>query len=99
MAKLTELGLMEKAEQDKVELVKKNSGTWDALNEVDQILTPEDIEAAFKKTKAGWKNFDAFPKLTKLGILEWIQNAKRPDTRLKRIEETVNFAKQSIRVN
>jgi len=37
--------------------------------------------------------------LTKLGILEWIQNAKRPDTRQKRIEETVNFAKQSIRVN
>ena len=98
VTKLTELGLMEKAGRDMVELA-KNSGTWDALNVIDQIIIPEDLQKAFSKTKTGWKNFDAFPKSTKRGILEWIQNAKRSETRQKRIEETVNLAKQNRRAN
>jgi len=35
----------------------------------------------------------------KRGILEWIQTAKRPATRAKRVEETVAQAACNIRVN
>lgn len=47
VAKLNALGLMEKAGLDMVELAKK-SGTWDVLSEVDQIIIPEDLQAAFR---------------------------------------------------
>ncbi|MGD1961364.1 MAG: YdeI/OmpD-associated family protein [Fulvivirga sp.] len=44
-------------------------------------------------------NFDNFPKSVKRRILEWIYNAKRPETRHKRIDETVRLAAENIRAN
>jgi uncharacterized protein YdeI (YjbR/CyaY-like superfamily) len=43
--------------------------------------------------------FTAFPKSTKRGILEWIQNAKTDQTRTKRIQETASLAAENIRAN
>jgi uncharacterized protein YdeI (YjbR/CyaY-like superfamily) len=50
VARLTKLGLMEKAGLEMV-VVAKQSGTWDALNEVDQILVPINLEKEFQKTR------------------------------------------------
>ncbi|TAE79644.1 MAG: hypothetical protein EAY81_11110, partial [Bacteroidetes bacterium] len=44
-------------------------------------------------------NFMAFPKSVKRGILEWILNAKKAETRLKRIEETAKLASENRRAN
>jgi uncharacterized protein YdeI (YjbR/CyaY-like superfamily) len=38
------------------------------------------------------KNFDAFSDSSKKMILGWILDAKRPETRSKRIDETVSSA-------
>jgi uncharacterized protein YdeI (YjbR/CyaY-like superfamily) len=35
----------------------------------------------------------------KRGILEWLLNAKKPETRRKRIEETVTLAARNLRAN
>ena len=35
----------------------------------------------------------------KRGILEWILNAKRPETRHRRVEETARLAADNIRAN
>ncbi|MEM6337583.1 MAG: YdeI/OmpD-associated family protein, partial [Bacteroidota bacterium] len=43
--------------------------------------------------------WEAFPRSTRRGILEWILNAKRPATRAKRIEETARLAQQGKRAN
>lgn len=75
----------------------KQSGTWDALNEVDQILVPPDLEKEFRKNKKAGPNFEAFPRSAKRGILECILSAKPPETRQKRIEETVRLATDNIR--
>jgi uncharacterized protein YdeI (YjbR/CyaY-like superfamily) len=98
VAKLIKLGKMEKAGLEMVALAKK-TGTWDALNEVEEIGIPEDLQKAFTKNKIAATNFEAFPKSTKKGILDWILNAKRPETRQKRIDETVNLAEKNIRAN
>ena len=37
-------------------------------------------------------------KITSRGILEWILNAKRPDTRQKRIAETVELAQKKSNI-
>lgn len=96
--KLTKLGLIAPAGKKMIALAKK-TGTWDALNEVDQLLLPKDLKTAFSKNKKASNFFDAFPPSTKRAILEWILNAKQPETRIKRIKETVDLAEKNIRAN
>jgi uncharacterized protein YdeI (YjbR/CyaY-like superfamily) len=81
-----------------IELAKK-TGTWNALDNVSQIIIPDDLAKAFKVEKIAKKYFEAFPPSTKKGILEWVLNAKTLTTRNKRIEETVLKAAQNIRAN
>ncbi len=96
--RLTKAGLMMPAGMQMVELAKA-TGTWDALNDIDAIKIPDDLFTALKKNKAAKGYFDAFPKSVKRGILEWISNAKKAETRDKRIAETVEKAAQNIRAN
>lgn len=81
-----------------IELAKK-TGPWDALNAVENLEIPADMQVLFDTNKQAEANFLAFPPSTRRGILEWISNAKRPETRKKRIEETVALAAQNIRAN
>lgn len=75
----------------------KQSGTWQALDEVEALTVPKDLQQALKKHKAATEHFNAFPRSVKRGILEWISNAKRPETRQKRIEETATLAADNKR--
>ncbi len=96
--RLTKEGLMQKAGLKMVEEAKK-SGTWEALNEVENLIIPADLQILFDKHKVAFNNYNAFPRSSKRIILEWIFNAKRPATRKKRIMETVEKAEQNIRAN
>lgn len=75
----------------------KESGQWDALNDVD--IVPPDLQQALDKNPTAKGYFELFPKSTKRGILEWILNAKQMETREKRIRETVSKAEHNIRAN
>lgn len=77
----------------------KEKGTWDALNEVEQTIVPEDLAAAFEPHKKALTNFNAFPRSSRMIILGWIHSAKTPGTRNKRIEETVTLAADNIRAH
>jgi uncharacterized protein YdeI (YjbR/CyaY-like superfamily) len=77
----------------------KASGTWDKLVAVEKLEIPQDLVKAFASSKTAQKNFDAFPPSAKRGILDWISQAQRPETRAARIEETVSKAKDNIRAN
>jgi uncharacterized protein YdeI (YjbR/CyaY-like superfamily) len=96
--KLTKLGLIKPAGQAMIDLAKK-SGTWSALTQVDNIVVPPDLQKHFNKNKTAFKNFQAFPPSSKKIILEWIMNAKRPETRLQRIMQSVELAEKNIRAN
>jgi len=96
--KLIKAGLMTDAGLQTIEAAKQN-GTWTALDEVDNSIMPDDLKKVFDKNKTALKNFDAFPRSSKKIILEWIHNAKKEETRKKRIEETVSLAAKNIRAN
>ena len=91
-------GLMTPAGIAAIELAKKN-GTWTALDEVDNSIVPDDLQMALNKNKKAKEYFEAFPRSSKKIILEWIHNAKRPETRQKRIEETLSMAENNLRAN
>lgn len=77
----------------------KRSGTWDALNEVEDLVIPHDLALEFKKYEQAKAYWDKFPPSTRRGVLEWIFNAKRPPTRAKRIAETAEMASRNERAN
>ena len=79
--------------------IAKATGTWDALNDVEDLVVPEDLARAFSQHLGAAAHWEAFPRSVKRGILEWIFNAKRPSTRAKRILETAQKAAQNIRAN
>jgi uncharacterized protein YdeI (YjbR/CyaY-like superfamily) len=58
---------------------------------------PQDLAIAFSKNKTAREYFEAFPRSVKGGILEWIISAKKPETRAKRVEETITKAEKNIR--
>ena len=98
VATLIEQGLMQTAGFEMIEIAKKN-GTWTALDEVENLIIPDDLQELFSNNNTAFENWENFPPSSKRGILEWILNAKKPETRQKRIEETVSLAEKDIRAN
>ena len=96
--RMTRQGLMTRSGQALIDLA-KGSGTWEALTDVQNSVIPEDLQKAFAKNKVAYKNFQAFPPSSKRIILEWISNAKKPETRSRRIEQTVELAAKNIKAN
>lgn len=91
-------GLMTAAGLAKVEAAKKD-GSWSALDGVERLELPTDLIRALEANGDARANFEAFPRSAKRGILEWILNAKRPETRAKRILETATLAARNERAN
>jgi uncharacterized protein YdeI (YjbR/CyaY-like superfamily) len=60
---------------------------------------PNELQQELDKHPQAIAYFTAFPRSVKRGILEWISNAKRDETRQKRISETVELAAKNIRAN
>jgi len=89
---------MTKKGQEMIDLAKK-TGTWLALTEVQASILPDDLKKALGKNKIAQQNFEKFPPSSKRIILEWILNAKKEETRLKRITETVDLAAKGIKAN
>ena len=96
--KLTKSGKMSEAGLEMIHLAKK-TGTWTALDDVENLIIPPDLKTEFEENPVAFEHYEAFPRSVKRSILEWILNAKRPETRAKRIQETVEKASQNIRAN
>lgn len=98
VARLIANGLMTAAGLAKIKAAKAD-GSWRALDSVEALEMPPDLSKALASHKTATANFDAFPRSVKRGILEWILNAKRPETRAKRIAETARLASRNLRAN
>ncbi|MDX2152991.1 MAG: YdeI/OmpD-associated family protein [Bryobacteraceae bacterium] len=96
VARMEAAGLMHAAGRKKIEVAKAD-GSWDALNEVDQLIVPEDLRAALAARNGAAKNFEAFPRSVKRGILDWIRSARREETRAKRVVKTAELAAENRR--
>ena len=98
IVKLIRAKLMTPAGLSKINAAKKD-GTWNALDAIEALEIPPDLARAFSKNRTAKEYFDAFPRSAKRGILEWIASAKKPETRAKRVEETVSSAEKNVRAN
>lgn len=96
--RLAREGRLQPAGLAKIEAAKAN-GMWSFLDDVDALIKPPDLVAALAKYAGAATNFDAFPKSSQRGILEWIKQAKTSGTRERRIEQTAELASRNIMAN
>jgi uncharacterized protein YdeI (YjbR/CyaY-like superfamily) len=96
--RLAEQGLMQPSGLAAVEAAKTN-GAWSALDAVEELREPDELVVALDETPHARESWDAFPRSTKRAILEWIDAAKRPETRAARIRTTADEASANRRAN
>jgi uncharacterized protein YdeI (YjbR/CyaY-like superfamily) len=70
----------------------KRLGLWDAMSEVDALVVPPDLALAFRKHPGTATSFSAMAPSYRRNVLRWINLAKTPPTRAKRIEQAVDAA-------
>jgi uncharacterized protein YdeI (YjbR/CyaY-like superfamily) len=96
--KLVRQKMMTPAGMEMIKLAKR-TGTWDALTKIDNLEIPDDLRNELRRNRTALKHFEAFPPSTRKMILAWIMSAKREETRLRRVNQTVQLAAKNIRAN
>ena len=92
--KMMREGWMTDAGQAFIDMAKR-SGKWNASLDADVI--PPDLQKSFDKKKSAFQNFQSFAPSSQRLIIQWILDAKKAETRQRRIEKTVELAAQNIK--
>jgi uncharacterized protein YdeI (YjbR/CyaY-like superfamily) len=88
-------GLVHPAGLAKIEAAKRD-GSWNALDTIDRLEVPADLLSALEATPPAAANFAAFAPYQKRGLLEWVRQAKRPETRATRIAEVTRRSAANV---
>lgn len=98
VARLDAAGLMRPAGHAAIDTAKAN-GAWTLLDAVEDLVVPDDLRAALDAHDGAAGHWEAFPRSAKRALLEWIVQAKRSETRARRVEETAQRAARNERAN
>jgi uncharacterized protein YdeI (YjbR/CyaY-like superfamily) len=72
--------------------VAQHNGAWSLLDDVENLVVPEDLSAAFDEHPGARAAWETFPRSARRATLEWIVQAKRPATRATRVAEAAEKA-------
>lgn len=99
VARLTEAGMMKPAGQAEVERARAD-GRWDAAYDGQSTATvPDDLRRALKQHPDAAKFFATLDSQNRYAILYRIQDAKKPETRARRIEKFVAMLNAQERIH
>lgn len=93
---LEALGLIHPAGRAMIDLAKQ-TGTWTAMDDVENGVIPKDLKAAFKLHPVAFQNYQGFAPGYRKSYLSWLHQAKREATRIKRIEQIIEFCHNNIK--
>lgn len=68
------------------------SGMWTIMDDVEDLVVPADLDAAFSQHPGARGHWDTFSPSARKQILGWIVLARRPETRAARIATTAERA-------
>jgi uncharacterized protein YdeI (YjbR/CyaY-like superfamily) len=94
--RLIKEGLMTTAGFDSINSAKAN-GSWTILDNVEELIIPTELEAAFKRHEGSETYFLGLSKSVRKAILQWLVLAKRPETVEKRVDEIASLAAKSMK--
>src|SRR5690606_38284565 len=75
----------------------KQNGSWTAIDNVENGLIPEDLQKAFDQNAEAFKNYQNFAPSYRKNYLYWLNQAKREETRQKRIQDIINFCEKNLK--
>jgi uncharacterized protein YdeI (YjbR/CyaY-like superfamily) len=96
--RLTAAGLMLPAGLAAIEEAKRN-GMWTLLDEVENLIVPDDLVTALDAAPPARTHWDAFSRSARRAMLEWIAQARRPETRADRIARIADGASRNERAH
>jgi uncharacterized protein YdeI (YjbR/CyaY-like superfamily) len=99
VARLIKEGRMQEAGLAAIELAKQN-GQWDsAYASPTNTVPPPDFQKALDANKKAKEFFETLSKTQKFYFIYWITNAKRPETKEKRIKESIAMLERGDKRN
>lgn len=79
-----------------IEIAKQN-GSWIALDAVENGTIPDDLQFEFDKNPKAFENYQNFAASYRKSYLYWLNQAKREDTRKKRIVTIISLCEANIK--
>ncbi|WP_165929101.1 YdeI/OmpD-associated family protein [Shimia isoporae] len=76
----------------------KEAGLWRASPHVDKLVVPEDLAQALAIVGGARALWDAAPPAYRRNVLRWIDNARKSDTRARRVAVVVDTTARNQRV-
>ena len=96
--KLIQENRMTTAGLQKIEAAKKD-GSWSALDKIEALEMPAALQKALTRNKKALAHFNGFPSSARKQLFLWVESAKTPVTKEKRITGIVTLAEKNIRTN
>lgn len=90
VTELIEQGLMTKAGLEIIDIAKQN-GSWNILDDVEELLIPQDLEDKLKLNDNAMEVFLSLSKSVRKAMLHRLLFARRVETRQKRLAEIIEF--------
>ena len=75
----------------------KENGSWTALDDVENLIIPEDLQEAFDNNLLAFEHYQGFTRGYRKSYLYWLHQAKRRETRDKRIREIISLCERNIK--
>jgi uncharacterized protein YdeI (YjbR/CyaY-like superfamily) len=72
-------------------------GSWTALDDVENLIVPEDLQKAFDANPKAHENYQNFSRSYRKNYLYWLNQAKREVTREKRITEIIRLCAANVK--
>lgn len=94
---LLEKGLMQPAGLKAIEAA-KNNGAWNALDLSDSLIYPSELDEMLRTDSVAKENFEKFPTGSRRNALQWVYDAKTEETKMKRITQVFEGAKENLRI-
>lgn len=87
---------MTKAGLEIIEIAKQN-GAWSLLDTVEALIIPKDLEKTLQSQPGATDYFNGVTKSVRKMMLGWVEMAKRPETRQKRVDAIAAAAAEGKR--
>ncbi len=92
--KLLKENLVHESGLAKIEIAKQN-GFWNSLDEVEDLIVPNDLKVAFGQNEIAFANYQNFARSYPKSYLYWLNQAKRAETRNNRIVQIINLCQEN----
>lgn len=75
----------------------KETGTWSAMDAIENLSIPKRLQEAFQKNPTAYANYQNFAPSYQKGYLSWLFQAKREETQEKRVVEIIKLCAANIK--